>query len=103
MVYHADNEGHWRWPAGHFSYSRDHTFIYLRLPARGLIAQCNLPILKATTPPPSGWCWDGNVMQPTIKPSIHFDPKNAHSECYWHGYVTAGVLAGIEEEIPDAA
>lgn len=34
------------------------------------------------------WQWDGNVEQPTIKPSI-----NCVGGCGWHGWITSGVMS----------
>jgi uncharacterized protein DUF6527 len=36
------------------------------------------------------WNWDGNLLKPTLTPSIQ-----KHSPCRWHGYLTAGVFKNV--------
>ncbi len=41
------------------------------------------------------WQWDGNIEQPTIKPSINcISEKDGKPTggCGWHGYITNGVM-----------
>lgn len=35
------------------------------------------------------WHWDGNIDQPTIKPSVNC------SRCPWHGFITKGEIKSV--------
>ena len=68
--------------------------IQFRCPAvgpRGRPCQCSIPLTLG--PPEDGpgerrWHWDGNMLSPTISPSINC---SGHPyRCGWHGSVTNG-------------
>lgn len=52
-------------------------------------------------PNPKGlciWGWDGNIKEPTIKPSINcISTKDGKPTggCGWHGFITKGVMSTV--------
>ena len=93
----------WDGPPGSFRWSQNaspaYRTLWFKLPngAHGMIAIEPMPLGsqvrdKEGVLRPASWHWDGNVEQPTLRPSIrHGKPGDSW---YWHGHLKKGFFEG---------
>lgn len=54
---------------------------------------CVVPILPKRNPNGSGWTWDGDMVNPSLSPSINCKSEKDGKPvggCGWHGHLTQG-------------
>ncbi len=78
--------GSWKW-TGSLGVEGVHGLLYICPCGCGALAHLNLRTPANSERP--AWEWDGNELEPTLKPSIH--RRKDLGGCGWHGFLRAGV------------